>query len=110
MMAGQSTLGRASIALALLAVTCRCGPAEEPDPGPPDYDAVIDNCIDACDRWANLGCEQATPTEDGLTCQELCIRVESDGAMSLNPECIASTQVDLDSIDPCGDLDEACAD
>ncbi len=78
------------LAALLLAATCDPPPPLPPlvPPERPDAGDVAD-CEAACQRLAELGCEEAQPTPHGATCVEVCDNVESSGATTLVPGCVA---------------------
>lgn len=56
----------------LLLVLAACGPAVLPIPPPAPIPPGEATCHDACDRWAELGCEEAEHTPEGLPCSRVC--------------------------------------
>jgi hypothetical protein len=98
----------ALILSALLLSACELGPFPKPPPqpeppspwdapgdaAPPDEDvdaATHTPCYLACQRFAQLGCDEAKPTAAGATCTQVCTNAES-GGMSMNPSCVARAE------------------
>lgn len=72
------------LALALVA----CIPvAPEPTPPAPEPVIVQPSCLEACARFAALGCEEARPTPGGASCAEVCENAQSSPA-PLDLSCI----------------------
>jgi hypothetical protein len=86
---------------------CRENPVTPPDPpDPADGGAggapvvVLEPCERACLRLAELGCEEAQPTDDGASCVDVCRNVEDSGAVSLDPECVVQI-AQCEDVDAC---------
>jgi hypothetical protein len=89
---------------ALLVGTSACPPGPGPVPPAPPQDAGLDasaaTCGSACDRWRELGCEQAEDTADGATCEDVCDNIQSSGIIEWDLACRASV-ADCAAIDAC---------
>jgi hypothetical protein len=86
--------------LALGLQAARCGPPDDPaDPPAPDAGDPA-SCADACAHLEELGCEEAEPTPEGATCEEVCEAVESSGTVTLNPACVLQIET-CEEIDGC---------
>jgi len=82
-----------SVVAVVWAVSCGQVHTQQPEEETP--------CQKACDRMAELGCEEAEPDEEGSSCVEVCENVESRGDFSLNPECRAQQ-------DSCEEMESNC--
>ncbi len=61
------------------------------DAGDPELDAaVFPTCVLACRRLASLGCPEANPTPNGLSCYYVCAKAEASGKFTLHPDCVAN--------------------
>lgn len=63
---------RLLLTTAFLALVLRvaCTPAPPPEPPAPAPDTG--DCGAVCDRWRQLGCEEAKPTPHGASCEVVC--------------------------------------
>jgi len=83
---------------------CRENPVTPPDPadggagGAPVV--VLEPCERGCLRLAELGCEEAEPTDEGASCVDVCRNVEDSGAVTLEPECVAQI-AQCEDVDAC---------
>ena len=82
-------LHRICLLLTVAAVAVACGPVGPiitPNAGDPD------DCRDACDNFARLGCEESLggtgPDGEPVTCVEICHRVVKSG-VGMGQECVA---------------------
>lgn len=78
----------AALLLSALAAALCCSPPPAPAPRV-DAGSPAD-CQAACDRLAELGCEEAQPTPGGASCVEVCNNTEQSGAVTLDPACVAT--------------------
>ncbi len=63
---------RLLILLLLLLLAACGGPPSLVVPPPAPIPPNEATCHDACDRWEELGCEEAEPTPQGLPCSSTC--------------------------------------
>lgn len=93
------------LASMLLAAHCQPTPADDDDPD------IRAQCQAACDRFASLGCEQAQPTPEGVSCVDMCANVEGEGTLTIDPQCITNAAVAGAAGAPnvCFAIEEACA-
>lgn len=78
----------------LAAVACfQKPPAEEPK-GEPEA------CPAACAKLRELGCEEAEPTPNGATCEDVCKSIETSNLVSVGPACVARAET-CESVGEC---------
>jgi hypothetical protein len=63
---------------------CACPPQPPKPPAPPPGAA---SCDDVCRHWAELGCEAAKPTADGVGCAEICRNVQDSTVVHWDLDC-----------------------
>lgn len=68
--------------LVLILALCGC-PAPKP-PAPPPGAAT---CADWCHHAAELGCEAGASTSAGVTCEAVCLNVQTSGFAAFDLEC-----------------------
>lgn len=81
------------------------------DAGTDAGDDLRAQCQAACDRFDALDCEQAQPTPEGVSCVDVCLNVEREGILSIDPVCIAEVSVEgsAGAANQCFAIEEACA-
>lgn len=67
-----------ALPIALLVFGCPSTPPKPPEPKP--LEAGVPTCLSACDNMRALGCELGKPTPRGATCEDVCIRVQTENA------------------------------
>jgi hypothetical protein len=79
------------------------GPGAAPEfAGPASGDgAHPDECTRACAQLGVLQCPEAEPTPGGITCAELCVRMETSGAGDVRTGCIVRAKSAAD-VRACG--------
>lgn len=89
----------AILTLALLALGAQCDlrPTPAPSPAPDVYAPPVPpaDCERACNRLAELGCEEAEPTDGGASCAEVC----ANAAEHLDLDCVVRVAT-------CAEVDE----
>lgn len=86
---------KASAMILLLAVAaCPPGPAPYVPPTPPPGPS----CSAVCAHWLTLGCKEANPSPNGVSCTAVCENVQGSGIIEWDLACRAS-------ISSCADVD-----
>jgi hypothetical protein len=68
-----------------------------PKPVPPETQVT---CAEVCQHWEKLGCEEAEPTPNGGTCEDVCLNVQESGIISWDLDCRAEI-ASCDQVDSC---------
>lgn len=86
-----------TLALLTLGAQCDLRPTPGPSPAPDVYAPPVPpaDCARACNRLAELGCEEAEPTDGGASCAEVC----RNAAEHLDLVCVARAAA-------CSEVDE----
>lgn len=82
----------ACLVLAALTLGAQCvppAPPPEPEPPPPSEPAPYpETCVGVCQRWADLGCEEAEDTPNGATCDDVCQNIMDSGVFEWDLPCM----------------------
>lgn len=80
---------KTKLLLVTVGILMLCGGACPPPP-PPRTDPVTEaECKTACEHFRELACEEAKPTANGVTCEEVCSSMPSNQAYL---ECAATIE------------------
>lgn len=86
--------------LAVAAIAAGGLTACPPNPDFPEIKDIPAACAKACSHFADLDCEEAKPTNGGISCTQVCVNMQESGLISYDLAC-AATVTSCEAISAC---------